>query len=77
VTGDLVRIAFAATIVAFTLKYARSDCTEVIRFLTWFALAPYALARALTPQPREAGGSIRLPLGPAQRALVAHLSAHQ
>ncbi len=48
-TADLVRIAFAATIVAFTLKYARSDCTEVIRFLTWFALAPYALARALTP----------------------------
>ncbi|MGA2962922.1 MAG: O-antigen polysaccharide polymerase Wzy [Candidatus Korobacteraceae bacterium] len=47
-TGDVLKIACTATILAFTLKYARSDCTEVIRGVVWYALCPYALARVVS-----------------------------
>ena len=50
-TGDLAKIACTATILAFTLKYARSDCTEVFRGVVWYALGPYALATAISRKP--------------------------
>jgi hypothetical protein len=53
-TGDLAKIACTATILAFTLKYARSDCTEVVRGVVWYALGPYALATAISRKPVSA-----------------------
>jgi len=50
-TGDLAKIACTAAILTFTLKYARSDCTEVVRGVVWYAWAPYALARAVSRKP--------------------------
>jgi hypothetical protein len=50
-TGDLAKIACTAAILAFTLKYARSDCTEIVRAVVWYAWAPYALARAVSRMP--------------------------
>jgi hypothetical protein len=50
-TGDLAKIACTATILAFTLKYARSDCTEVFRGVVWYALGPYVLATAISRKP--------------------------
>ncbi len=50
---DVAKIACTATIMAFTLKYVRSDCTEIVRGVVWFALAPYALAKAMARKPRD------------------------
>ncbi len=50
-TGDFAKIACSATILVFTLKYARSDCTEVVRGVVWYALGPYALAMAISRKP--------------------------
>jgi len=50
-TGDLAKIACTAAILAFTLKYARSDCTEVVRGVVWYALGPYALTTAISRKP--------------------------
>jgi oligosaccharide repeat unit polymerase len=50
-TGDLAKIACTAVILTFTLKYARSDCTEIVRGVVWYALAPYAFVRAISRMP--------------------------
>lgn len=52
-TGDLAKIACAATILAFTLQYARGDCTVFIRGVFWYALGTYALAQAMRLKPKK------------------------
>jgi hypothetical protein len=47
-TGDVAKIACAATIVAFTMQYARSDSSTIFRGVIWYALGPYALAMAIS-----------------------------
>lgn len=46
-TTDLAKMACAAAVLAATLKYARSDCTEIVRGVVWFSAIPYAMAKAL------------------------------
>jgi len=50
-SGDLAKIACTAAILAFTLKYARSDCTEIVRGIVWYAWGPYAFAKAISRKP--------------------------
>lgn len=49
--GGITRLACVATVLAFSLKYARSDCTEIVRGIVWYALGTYALARAVSREP--------------------------
>lgn len=45
---DLAKMAFVATVMAFILKYVRSDCTEIFRGVVWYAFGPYAVASLWT-----------------------------
>lgn len=45
--GDLARMACAATVLAFSVKYARSDATEIVRGVVWYAAIPYCVVAAL------------------------------
>jgi oligosaccharide repeat unit polymerase len=56
---DLARVACTATILAFTLKYVRSDCSEVIRGIVWYAFGPYALVKMLSAKRSSRGVSAR------------------
>ncbi len=68
---DLAKMACAATIVAFTVKYARSDCSEILRGVVWYAIGPYVIVKMITARARisstatRALVSIRRPLGEA------------
>jgi oligosaccharide repeat unit polymerase len=53
---ELAKIACGAIILAFTLKYIRSDCSEVIRGTVWYALLPYGMVRLMG---RKAGRALR------------------
>lgn len=44
---DLAKMACAGAILAASLKYARSDCTEIVRGVVWYAVGPYVLAMAI------------------------------
>jgi oligosaccharide repeat unit polymerase len=56
---DLAKVACTATILAFTLKYVRSDCSEVIRGIVWYAFGPYALVRMLSSKRSARGARAR------------------
>lgn len=65
-TRDLAKMACAAAILAASLKYARSDCTEMVRGVVWFSLGPYLLARALRRTRRRSHpAGLRTTLSPA------------
>jgi oligosaccharide repeat unit polymerase len=46
--GDLARLACAAAILAFSLKYARSDASEIVRNIVWYGIGPFGVVRALS-----------------------------
>lgn len=50
ISGEPAKVAFAAVILAVSLKYVRSDCYEIIRAVVWYALCPYALVRMIAPK---------------------------
>ena len=56
---DLAKLACTATILAFTLKYVRSDCSEVIRGIVWYAFGPYALVKMLSAKQSARGVAAR------------------
>ena len=47
-SGDPAKLAFAATVLAFVLRFPRDELTGVIRPVVWYALLPY-LSIVLTP----------------------------
>lgn len=50
ISADPAKLAFAAVILAVSLKYVRSDCYEIVRAIVWYALCPYALVRTIAPK---------------------------
>ena len=47
-SGDPAKLAFAATMLAFVLRFPRDELVGVIRPVVWYALLPY-LSVVLTP----------------------------
>ena len=64
-SGDPAKLAFAATVLAFVLRFPRDELAGVIRPVVWYALLPY-LSIVLTPLVMT--GALRsLPAGTRQR----------
>jgi oligosaccharide repeat unit polymerase len=64
-SGDPAKLAFAATVLAFVLRFPRDELAGVIRPVVWYALLPY-LSIVVTPLVMT--GALRsLPAGTRQR----------
>jgi oligosaccharide repeat unit polymerase len=64
-SGDPAKLAFAATVLAFVLRFPRDELAGIIRPVVWYAVVPY-LSLVLTPGVMI-GAVKTLPVGTRQR----------